>query len=502
MTGAGAGPANTSEKLFNGYDSIANGMLNASAVAGAAERGGGRTVVNIRVCESASELAKALEIDGSLSVSYLKAVNVTAKMKFMQKLDATARSVSIVVYASHESGTWRAKNVKLADGIKAPTNDEEAADFAAVYGDSYVSEATQGGEYYAVYTFRTETQTEQKELTASLKAKGVYSGVTAKAEVQTKLTDFLKQTSTNWTFDQEITGIANPSLPDQDKLVEFALAFPSKTLDSEVTTGFKVAGYETVPGINRRKFAKIVENRDHFLGDDGVLRSFARLNGLQNQINWLKRIYARYTFVGDKDLVTFETQVKTDLGKINKQITAYKRDPAADFDRPDLPSLEKGEPVLTYAAGQPESFGGEGGGPFDFMSPGEALRNQVKLTSVRFAAGDNVIRRLLVGYASDRAEWKNEQGKDGYWKEIFYLEDGQFPTRFRIRIADDVVARIEVFSSDGRSTWCGSDRGAERDWKVPDGAVLLGFAGRSGLSVDQIKMIYATLKPAHYVQPI
>jgi len=37
---------------------------------------------------------------------------------------------------------------------------------------------------------------------------------------------------------------------------------------------------------------------------------------------------------------------------------------------------------------------------------------------------------------------------------------------------------------------------------VPEGAVLLGFAGRSGALLDQVKMMYATLKPARFVQPI
>lgn len=502
MVTTNAGAGNTPDKLFNGYDSIANGMLNASAVTGGFEQSGGRSLVNIRVCESVSELAKALEIDASLSVSYLKAVNVTAKMKFMQKLNATARSITIVVYASHESGTWAVKNVKLADNVKVPTNDDEAADFAASYGDSYVSEATQGGEYYAVYTFHTETQTEQRDLTASLKAKGVYTGVTAKVDVQVKLSDFLKTTSTNWTFDQEITGHANPTLPDQDKLIEFALAFPSKPLDSPVTTGFKVAGYETVPGINRRKFAKIVENRDHFLGQDGVLVSYARVNGVQNQISWLKRIYARYGYSGDTALLAFEKEVKSDLATINKQINAYKRDPAADFEKPPLPSLDKGEPVLSYATGQPISFGGEGGGPFDFMSIGEALRNQVKIASLRFADGDEVIHRMQVGYASDRDSWTTKHGAGGADREIFYLEDGQFPVSFNIRSDDKYIYRIEVFSSDGRSTWCGNNKGTSREWKVPEAAVLLGFAGRQGALVDQIKMMYATLKPAKFVQPI
>jgi Jacalin-like lectin domain len=502
MVATNADAGDTANKLFNGYDSIANGMLNASAVTGGSEQSGGRSVVNIRVCESVSELAKALEIDGSLSISYLKAVNVTAKMKFMQKLNATARSITIVVYASHEEGNWSVKNVKLAEGVKAPTNDDEAADFAASYGDSYVSEATQGGEYYAVYTFHTETQTEQRELTASLKAKGVYTGVTANLDVQTKLSDFLKTTSTNWTFDQEITGHKNPKLPNQDELIKFALDFPSKALDSPVTTGFKVAGYEGVPGINRRKFAKIVENRDHFLGPDGVLVSYARLNGVQNQIGWLKRIYARYNYAGDPALLDFEKQVKADLATINKQITAYKRDPAADFAKPPLPSLDKGEPVLSYATGQPISFGGEGGGPFDFMSTGEALRNQVKIASLRFADGDEVVHKMEVGYASDRNDWKTSHGANGNFREIFYLEEGQFPIRFNIRCDDKYIYRIEVFSSDGRSTWCGSNKGSANDWKVPEGAVLLGFAGRSGALLDQVKMMYATLKPARFVQPI
>jgi hypothetical protein len=499
--GAGDPP----EKLFSGYDSIANGMLNESAVTGDPTPDGARSVVNIRVCETVSELARALEIDGSLSVSYLKAVNVTAKMKFMQKLNATARSVSIVVYASHETGTWTARNVKLAEGIKAPTNEDEAADFVALYGDSYVSGATTGGEYYAVYTFHTETQTEQKELTASLKAKGVYSGVTAKLDIQTKLTDFLKQTSTNWTFDQEITGIANPTLPDQEKLIEYALAFPSKKPDAPVITGFKVSGYEGVPGIARRKFAKIVDNRDHFLGEDGVLLSYARLVGVQNQIKWLKRIYARYAYTGDSGLLAFEKQVTEDLGKINKQVSAYRRDPAADFAKPELPSLEKGEPVLVYSVGQTPSFGGEGAGPFDFMAVGEALRNQVKLASIRlFEGGGGVgglLHKIAIGYASDKSRWSAVHGANGVGRELFILEDTHFPVKFRINCGQ-YVDRFEMHLNDGRSTWAGGQGGALVEWKVPDGAVVLGFAGRAGLLLDQLKIVHATLKPADYRQPL
>ena len=83
-------------------------MRPASPIDGEWENTGEGSTLRVEVRESLSELAEALEIDASLSVSYLKAVNVTAKMEFAKKLNVTARSVSIVVYASRRTGTWTA----------------------------------------------------------------------------------------------------------------------------------------------------------------------------------------------------------------------------------------------------------------------------------------------------------------------------------------------------------------------------------------------------------
>src|SRR3954469_79785 len=62
-----AADGDTAEKLFNGYDSVANGMLDQCAVIGDVVTGGARSFCRIKVCESLSDLAEALEIDGSLS---------------------------------------------------------------------------------------------------------------------------------------------------------------------------------------------------------------------------------------------------------------------------------------------------------------------------------------------------------------------------------------------------------------------------------------------------
>lgn len=500
MATTNAGDGDTPNKLFSGYDSVANGMLSSSAVKGEHKAEGGRQMVNIRVCESVSELADALEIDGSLSVSYLKAANVTAKMKFMKSLNVTEKSVTVVVYAAVETGTWRITEVELKQGIKPPANDAEAARFVKAYGDCFVKEATQGGEYYAVYTFRTTTQKEQSSLTASLKAEGVYSGVSAKAEVQTKITNFASKSSVDWTLKQEMTGITGLSLPSEDKLIQFALDFSSKTMNRPVTTGFAVQYYENIPGFGG--FEKITANRRYFLGDKGMLASLARLKGVENQIKRLKAIYACYKFE-DPELDSLNDKVDADLGTIEGQVNAWRDNATGNFTNPQLPSLKVGEPVLDFAAGQPASFGQEGGGTFDFMSVGDAFRNQVRIVSIRLSDGTwdgfHVIRRIEVEYASAKTRWTKVHGENGNAREKFFLEDGQFPTKLRIRYGR-LVDAIEIWLDDGRSTSAGGGGGGETYWTPGPGAVVLGFAGRAGAALDQIKIIHGALKKAKYIK--
>lgn len=499
----GLGAGTTPSRLFRGYDSIADGMLDSNAVTGEYDQTGASTVARIKVCQGASEVSKALEIDGSLSVGYLKAAKVTAKMKFAQDLNLTARSTSIVVYASHETGTWSVSNVRLQektdkrDAVKPPVGDEDLADFVDAYGDCYVSSATEGGEYYAVYTFNTETETEQRELAGSLQTKVVGAGSKVTADIQGKLSDFLEKTKTSWTLEQKMTGHTNQRLPDESKLIDFALGFSELKLDSPITTNIKVMGYEHVLNIGQRKFGKVVDNRQYFLGRNGLLHSYAQLEGVMNQIAWLKRIYKQYGYSGDTDLLDFEKKVKEDIDRIDAQITAYKRDAAKKLTRPELPSLGK-EPVLQYTVGKPPSWGGSGAGPFDFMTVSEALRNHVRLTSIRLFEGDDLLHRIELGYASEKTSWTETHGAGGNGKEKLSIEAGQFPTEFKVR-SGNYVDRLEIYLPDGRWTGAGGYKAGESTWKVPAGGVVLGFEGRAGALIDELRIIHAKLEKAKMV---
>ena len=491
-------------KLYSGYDTVARGMLPGSAVVGGHEKSGAQSSVRIEVCDSLSKLAQALDIDASLSVSYLKAVDVTAKMEFAKKLDVTARSVTIVVYANHQIGTWTVKDVKLQEGVTAPTDDDSAADFAQSYGDSFISAETQGGEYYAVYIFNTETREEQESLKTSLKVKGIGGGVTAKAEAQVELSNFLKSTKTSWTLKQAITGITNPAFPDQDKMIEYALNFPKLPLDSPVITGIKVQGHESVPKFGR-KFAKVIKNRRYFLDpDDGLLQSLGRLTAARNQVTWLKRIYDRYNYRGDKALLDFEVDLLKDIKAINNQIADWEMDAAGSFVEPKLPSLANGEPVLQFEEPEPQVWGGSGAGTWEVMSVGDAIRNRTRIHSVVLGSGTfdkyDVLARLEIEYLSDKRNWREEHGGSAKVTEHkVTLEEGQFPIRFEVKHGT-YVDRLKIHFSGNKSTESGGPGGVYADWKVPQDHFVVGFGGRSGAIIDQLQVRYAKLLPAKMVK--
>jgi hypothetical protein len=494
-------------KLFRGYDTVARGILTDSAVAGKYENSGVSSGVRIEVCESLSKLAQALDIDASLSVSYLKAVDVTAKMEFARKLEVTARSVSIVVYAKHGIGTWDVTEAKLKSKVTAPVDDESAAAFVGTYGDSFIKSVTLGGEYFAVYVFNTETREEQQDLAASLKMEFKGGGASVKPEAQVKLSNFLNTTKTNWTLKQGMTGITDPEFPDQDKLVPFAIGFSKLKLDGPVATDLKVSGYENVEGLTK-SFGKVAANRRYFLNPhNGLLSKLARLTAVSNQIDWLKQIYSCYNYKGDTALAAFAKRVGQDIEAIDAQVTRWVSNAAGDFAAPSLPSLAEGEPVLNFEEDMSPAWGGTTPGPWAVDSVGDLIRNRTRVKSIQLASGKfdpyTLLGRLIVEYVSDKRSWTETHG-DGQVVTVAQRLDlnGQSPTRFEARHGT-YLDWLKIYVSGGsggtRSTEAGGPGGVRTEWAVPKDWFFVGFAGRSGSIIDQVQARYAKLEPATMV---
>ena len=213
--------ARSPSQIFQGYESV-NGLSLSTATTGNVVTEGAASTVDYSVSIDSESLSQSLEIDQSLSVGFGPFGGGDEKMKCFQSLNVTTYSVTILVFARHSIGTSNVVDIALKSGVSAPTTNQEMISFFRGYGDAYTSSITQGGEYYAAYTFYSQTKEEQTSLVVDMKAKGIFDVVTVDASLQTKLNSYVSSTRTRVSFNQSVTGIRNPTLPDADHIIDYA----------------------------------------------------------------------------------------------------------------------------------------------------------------------------------------------------------------------------------------------------------------------------------------
>ncbi|HTT99246.1 MAG TPA: hypothetical protein VMF58_14450 [Rhizomicrobium sp.] len=483
--------------LCQGYGSVTGEGLS-TAVTGRAESGGGSSTVNYTVCMDMQKLAQSLEIEQSLSVGFGPFGSVDEKMQFVRKLDVTTYGISIVVYARHVMGTDTLVDVALKNGVTPPQDDKQVRDFVRSYGDSYISSVMHGGEYYAVYTFYSQTREEQQSLAVEMKAKGIFDVVKIDAGLQVKLDDFVSTTTTRVAFSQSISGMRNPKLPEPKDLIRFALDFPSTELTAPTVVSFRTTGYERVPKFS--DFEKVVKNRQYFVGrgiDDGLTAKLVSVQQLISQIGMIEHVYKFYGGFEDKKLIDVRGLAATDLTTINDQMVAFEDDPLQSFAMPDLPSLKDGVPSLKYKAGKSQLYGGGGGEPFEDVSPAVAIQEMTRIVNIQMRSGARV-DRLATTYENSHGKWTVVRGGGGgSLGPLMTLLSGEFINAASGR-SGSRVDRLKLTTTSGQSVEGGRDGGNPFDWSVPKDAILYGFSGRSAKEVDAIAFNYATFEPAKW----
>lgn len=300
--------------LFQGVNSVLGQGLS-TAVEGELANEGGLSEIRCNVSLDIQELADSLSIDQSLSVGFGPMGSIDQKLSFVRSLKVTTTSVVLSVYSRKALGSQRRTDVRFKSGIMI-SQDVDA--FVRAYGDAYVSSLTRGGEYIGVYVFYSQTREEQKSLASSLNASGIFSSVTVGAGLQAKIDSFLKTTKINYTFRQWGSGLSSFAWPEPSGFIDYALKFPSFTLDSPRVIGFSTAGYETVPGCGS-SFDKVVLNRTYLGGDEvvgGLAEKLITMTQISDQIRWLEGIYSQYDYRADTVLLENRTVVAADIAAV------------------------------------------------------------------------------------------------------------------------------------------------------------------------------------------
>ena len=104
---------------------------------------------------------------------------------------------------------------------------------SGAYGDLFVLHKVRLVANIVPFTpFILEVLRKKQKLESDMKANGIYSGVTVSASFEAKFNKFVSESTTRTDFRQTISGIQNPSPPEPNDIVSYAIKFPSIPQDA------------------------------------------------------------------------------------------------------------------------------------------------------------------------------------------------------------------------------------------------------------------------------
>jgi jacalin-like lectin domain-containing protein len=486
--------------LLDGYDSV-SGELRASALTATPHETGSTIYAHIAVCEGMTELTEALNVDQSLSIEFGEIGKIEEKLEFARKQKATTESLSIVVHARYQAKQISAKEPKF----KVALDPKKLGDFVSAYGDSYVDSVTLGGEYYAVYTFHTQTSEDQKDLKLQLDAKGVKAGNSIEAKVVAELHQFATNSKTAWTFDQRLSGV-KADLPKHEEMVDFVTHFPSKDFSNPVVVGRSTAHYENVSmdSTVREAFQPVMDNRNYFIGSGGggLARSLVKIAARRNKVEWIQAIHACYGFSGDSKLADLKKELETDREAIRAQLLEYRKNPLQKFTPPPLPSLAKGTPMLQFEKGMSDQWGKKTGSwRFDYFPVEQALQSRTRLAWVQLRASNfaDIITMVYRDSRGDSGPWHiGGDGGGGVTQNALSFDSNEWVKKVNVRHGD-IIDQLEIITTAGGRTSAGGSGGAPASFEATDGRVILGFQGTGGVDIQTLQVVWVKLLNSTYV---
>lgn len=358
--------------LFQGFSSAEGKAKPATVIKGESSTGNASSDIGVKVTASSFELRQALGISREAGIGMDGLGNISQLTEFYQSLNITETTLCVIAYAKRYISTVSVTNASLKDGIKAPTTANEVNEFVYSYGDTFVSEITKGGQYWAVFTFHCKSIEQMTEVKNNLAAQGVIDGIDVKASLTSKLSVASSNFNMTYEFTQKMIGVESEKYPSQDEAIDFVLNFINDDkVKIDGICAFKITSYFDVAGMSRA-FQVVKQNQD-LLYDSGVGKQFKQcglyklnqLDSIARSVAIIDDVYVRLNGTPDKSFTQQRAVVLSDQSALIKVFEDYVRDPAAAIVLPETPSLDYGVPALQLETEtSADSVGGEGGSTF------------------------------------------------------------------------------------------------------------------------------------------
>lgn len=506
-------------ELYQGFDTF-SGKTKSTAVKALAEPPTTESEANItiNVATSMEELQSALDIEGSMKVSYA-AFSAEAKSKYVHELNLTSNSVVVVIYANKLYATDRL-DVEIPAEILATMKTEDGVDdFVKKYGDSWVSRIVKGGEFYVTFTFYAETKKEKELVENSLSANGVIAGVSVNASLAVKISNMLNTSKVRYNINKKLVGYSNltpPSKITPDKyvadLIDFADSLMGLQPDKPAMISYETTPYdELLPAwVN---FERVTANRSSFMGNpaaQGWGEMVAQLNLAMTTCDAIKGRYRFYNNYKDSELETRLTQIKKDLDYLYKFIAAVDAKPNREHPFEIPPSLLYGIPALQLSVVIPVSqdfLNGGGGGPYQDVKPAN-IPQHFHLNRIRISNG-TVVDMIQLNYTTEfpAGEMVTEHGTPGGKQHPdFFLGSGEYVVAMGGKMTNywgHSTVSVLYFKTNRGNVYATSDDAKEKSdkhWEAAAGDLLLGFSGSSGNNLDCIQPVVLRFSAASWEQ--
>lgn len=474
---------------------VAPGVVLGSAVEGepapdttaGGEAGSNGSSLDWCLCRSAGELARTLERGWAVTGGVGPLPVLQAKSTFLESLQTTIFSLSLVVRARRLTAALSLTQPRLRPEVDMPVSEADLEAFVRLHGDGYVSMARVGGECLGVYTFFAQSRQQANEVARSFGAGLSIGGFGVSPQLMSRIEEASRNSGVNVSFRSHVVGLSSHPPLTQETLLEYASGFGALQLDDPKVLSLETNGYEQVLEL-ADVFGGVAANRRLLLGDgiqEGVLRRRQRLLELRHQLDWVGGTYDTYGIVRPAELDQSLQQLAADLQTIREVELRYREHPTSPLTMPDLPSLMVGCPQLNVRVIDGEPLGGSGGEAFTYADRVTAIRSRTRLAAVGLRTGSRVDQIRLTyeheGDALSGAEPRQEcyGGEGGAEAGVLQLGPGESIRRIEAETGTQ-VDRI-FLSGAGQRIGGGGDEGIRRpDLIVPEDRVLLGFSGRIG----------------------
>jgi hypothetical protein len=483
-------------QLFQGYDSFMSAGRS-TAVKGTSRKSGAVAECRYEVCYDTHKLQQAMHISASAAASFGFG-SASAKTEFSKSLSVTNTSVTIVVYTNIVSGADTFTNVEL--DIPKPT---DLNAFFQAYGDSFVNQMVTGAEYIATYVFYTESIEEQKSLALDLEGSGISpSGGSLSGKLQTNLNSFVSNSKTRTSVTQFMSGFQHPQFPPEDQIIDFALKFGTLEPDAPTITSYEVSGYEHVPGMP--PFNSIAASRALFNGigsQPGLSDDFATLKAVQNEVAWLKSLYATYGYSGDTLLEERGKQIDADIKTLDTLFFQIDSDPAQSYAAPVLESLDFGTPELNCQLTTEGPYGGTSGQPFNQVTE-QQLEEAMHVTQLSMRGGSYIDRLSTTYHSESGAQSYNQGGGGGTASPLLTLQSGERIVGIKGTYGSCIYSLEFKTSFDKSLKWSLNPKAAPKffTWTATESTALIGFSGRSDNLLESLGLIIGHFGPARWVE--